>query len=218
MNRMSAKCKAGVLTGIACLLLLAVIVSCGGKKSVGPAPDFGVSDFPMDIGTQWRYSVRDLQLQTTKTVDVRIVGTTTLAAGAPRVWVYTGLHADADTVFVTRTADTVKFYDRRDTEYATVERYLVFPLEPGSSWGPLQFWDSLAVVGVAPKTVPAGTFNHAFLVYQEGFIPNNPFNRTEWFVPDVGLIYGRYYSFFTLEGNGSKSESVWELESFTVPE
>ena len=172
----------------------------------------------MDVGTQWRYSATDLVHHTTKIVEVEIVGNTKLDDGTPaRLWVYSGWRDDADTVFVTQVADTVLFFNRRDPQSAYLNRYIVFPIEEGADWGGKQYWSSSAVEGVAPKTVPAGEFRHAFQVYRRGGLPNDYLDHTEWFVPDVGLIYGQYNGIFTLDIEDGLTKSVWELESFSIP-
>lgn len=166
-------------------------------------------NFPMSLGSTWKYAVYDSIAHTADTVVVSIIDSTALSDGTTAaVWKY-AYRRSVDSQYVTRAGDSIMVY--RSPDVRSLSMILALPLEVGREWitSPPGTMKIVAKEKVHP---PAGSFANALRVEQHPFIGNFYGGTTYWFVPDVGLVRMHRSWMDTMADNSVNT--VWELLSF----
>ena len=189
------------------ILCLVKLFSCNeadlGKQVIDAA------NFPLSLGSIWRYAIYDSIKHRADTVVVSIIDSTALSDGVPAaVWQYAYSHS-VDTQYVAQSGDSILVY--RSPDVRSLSMVLVLPLEVGRQWtsSPPA---SMKVTAREKVDVPGGSFARALRVEQHPFIGNFYGGTTYWFVPDVGLVRMRRAWMDTMADD--RVNIVWELLSF----
>jgi len=204
----------------ASLLIFGFVLCSASCKEGATETTIEPFDFPLSIGSTWTYATYDsvwtnpgssfLSL-VRDTVEVKIVGTTSLSNGIPAtLWRYKYTNR-AETLAVARTSDTVVFYSY------THDPMFIFPLKVGSAWG-RQYVDTFTVTSQTlislPSSLGAIIAYTAFTVDQQSLLPNDFSFFRYWLVPKVGIVRQVRQTFVTVAS--TKSKTSWELLSYSV--
>ena len=169
------------------------------------------SNFPLSLGSTWKYAIYDSINHRADTVEVSITDSTFLNDGVPAaVWQYA--YSDSvDTQYVVQAGDSILIY--RSPDVRSLSLVLVLPLEVGREWtnSPPA---SMKVTTREKVDVPDGSFARALRIEQHPFIGNFYGGTTYWFVPDVGLVRMRRAWLDTMADD--RVNTVWELLSFEL--
>jgi len=169
---------------------------------------FTMDDYPMGIGARWTYSLHDTVADTRDTIDVLIYDSTRFPDDHyATVWIIGDLGDAYDLDFVSLFGDTLKFYRNRS---GVPDRYLVFPIGVGNSWGFDNYagHDTNIVAAKETVDVPFGVMT-AWRIDNETFPAPLDLIRYSsiWLVPDVGLVRAEYTEGFRIV----ERHVVWEL-------
>ena len=199
---------------ILAIIFLGLIISCSDNDDniTGSETVFSMDFFPMEVGSQWTYSVHDTILDTYDTVTFTIIDTTTVFGEPGTVWVTVDRNYVPGIQFVTVVGDTVKIYYDRS---AAPSRMLVFPLYLGNYWefesvdgneGCYVFRDSTI-------SVTAGDFEAKGIVQSYVFEPFYGVRQNvAWLTPGVGLV--KYE--IIREGYTPETAEFWELLDYKI--
>lgn len=205
------------------ILCISLILSCEkDKNSISSSSEISSDtvtiDFPMEIGSSWRYSVIDTAYDIYThnfevlydTVDVKIIDTTVLPNGnIARIWQYQ-FRDRIDSVFVAQSVDTLYFY--WDT-YLAIKLAILFPLEVNKEWQ-ISLFD-YKVFLTDTLFSPAGLFTDVFQIRQYPAGIGNSFGTNEYsIVPDIGIVRYKYGIGDTIAHINHKSK--WQLLSYNV--
>lgn len=189
-------------------LLVASIafVSAGSVRADSP------DDFPLTVGSRWRYAVYDSLRMAPDTVGVVIASKSTRLDGtASYLWQYSH-RTFIDTVYVLVRADTLRFVPGPSSSYLGISE-LVLPLKVGSSWSLLD--ESAVIEDTESVTVPAGTFASCFRVVQAGVCCNDYSRYQCWIKPQIGIVRQLNSLFISVDLQGRRLEA-WQLLSYDV--
>ena len=168
--------------------------------------------FPNTIGDYWRYKYFDSVANKSQFVDVNITGNATLPGGQnASVWTYTFLD-HVDTNFVYQVGDTIRFADRG----ATVLHSYVVPLQLNNQWrtSPGYIYDTTQVIDNRTYNLNDQNFNNSFLLFENGWLPNDQWNRLEWFCPTIGMITKNERGMLYI--TNQPSSVYWELVRYDL--
>jgi hypothetical protein len=191
------------------LIFAALWAGCSDKKTpAGPASVFTIDRFPVSIGNQWIYSVRDTILGTIDTIRVMVFDTTTLPNGElATVWFYSDTGYRVHVNFVSIVGDTVKFYRDRS---ARPGRIFVFPIEVGKGWrlSRASGRDTSSVTAKEWVSTPLANFT-AYRINTELMpLPLDVFEGSSvWLAPYIGFVKMEYFQGFRV----MEKFEVWEL-------
>ncbi|MGF7231391.1 hypothetical protein [Arachidicoccus sp.] len=163
------------------LLFLTTIMSC--KKS-NPQTNKEESYFPNNIGNKYVYSVTDTAANSTYNLTVAIVGQASIGSKHVTIWTYT-FPTNIDTNYVYANVDSVVFYDKTKTSIVNVYH---LPIIVGAEWRNKFNADTSKVVSNLNLTINAGTFDNAYLIQDNAHAPNYFLDRSQWYIPNVGLV------------------------------
>ena len=203
------------------VLLLSAILLFACHKSGGSAP---IAAFPNQIGDHWvyKYSPSGSPAADTGTIEVDVVGQTTLPDGAPaKIWVtkYSNDPNYPDTSLVVDSASTVIVYFNNICPYCTDKtpdergRYN-FPLRVSDEWIDANHYNTTSVLDELSLQVPAGNFPNTFqLSRTAGYAVNSYTKDTIFMTPGIGITKYLQNEFNQgpLPGNG-----LWELASYQL--
>jgi len=182
-----------------------LLANCSKKTAI----DTTNSYLPNTVGTNYTYAVTDSNNNKTYSVYIAIVGRSTLPNGTPvSIWTITN-PASVNTNYVYSDKDSAIFYDRTKMYIANVYR---FPLAVGARWSIPYKSDTLTVVNNYPLKTTIGTFNNTFLLQEHGAAENYHFNKSQWFVPKVGMVKMYYQEFYF----GSPVTQYWDLINYHI--
>ncbi len=206
------------------IFCMSLILSCEKDKdpissSSEVSSDTVTIDFPMEIGSSWRYSIIDTahNIYTGDnevfydTVDVKIIDSTVLPNGnIAKIWQYQ-FRDRIDSVFVAQSVDTLYFY--WDNTYLVIKLIILFPLEVNKEWQLSAF--DYKVFLTDTLFSPAGLFTDVFQIKEYPTRLGNGVGTNEYFiVPDIGIVKYKY-------GIGSTTSNIihkskWQLLSYNV--
>jgi len=186
-------------------------------------PDYnnpGKSQFPMSVGSVWEYAIVDTLIHTYTgeteihhdTVDVTIIGTTTLSNGKnAAIWQYK-FRNKIDSLFVFLSDDSLIFYD--DDEYLTIKFGFMLQLQANNEW-------ELSAINYKvflkdTLQVPVGLFVKVYHV-EEYERQGNVIGWNDYFiVPKIGIVKYHYGTFFTISEINNNIE--WKLLAYSIIE
>lgn len=164
-----------------------------------------IQKFPMSIGDEWTYVVRDSLHNTTDSVNVRVSLPPAEFDRYSRLLLFSR-RMGIDSVYLSIVGNTVLMYDSPGaTEPSTT---IVFPLSADAQWGSAV--DTNRVQLEVDLTVPAGTLQTVFRVDRRvrGF--NFLVNSQTWIAAGVGIVKMQRRLFQSAPG----SYEEWELLRF----
>lgn len=191
------------------VIAIALLVSSCSKSPTGmdgerattmrssPAPDKNLKSihtsvmtlrsFPSSVGSSWTYEWKARGSDPVDTVVVRVAASIDSSAIGPvKVWVFESA-SGSDTLFMTVTSDTIRFFRWLMPDLWTVK--LVFPIRIGSVWmGDQPAIDSCWVPAQEVVSVPAGVLRPAFRVEEFWWMPNVYGQVKTWIVPGIGVV------------------------------
>ena len=192
----------------ALLSILILFTSC--KKEV-PVNNPSSEYFPNTTGNYWKYKVVDSILNSSSIVEVKIVGDKILPGGQnAKIWIYV-YPGHIDTNYVFRVGDTIRFIDQG----LSVRNTYIVPLQLNNKWriNPAYLYDSVKVIEKGTIVLNVQTFENSFLLQENGYLPNDYWNRYEWFYPNIGMITKTEKDLFTL---GTNKSFYWELLEYDL--
>ena len=120
-----------------------------------------IHSFPSSVGSFWRYEEVGYK-GAVDTVSVRVAAKVDSSAiGPAKVWVFES-SGGIDTLFMTVTSDTVRFFRRLEPDPWTIK--FVFPIRVGDFWWGDHRSDSSRVPAKELVTVPAGVLGPAYRI------------------------------------------------------
>ena len=158
--------------------------------------------FPNEFGNKWVYAFYDSMLDETDTLRVTILNPfDTYDSTSYNYWQY-ALSSKIDTVRVKVVGDTAWIYPSFEDWFLFK---FVFPLFVGSSWEYSGYYDIYVVQDKSDLTVPAGTFDEAYLIFRRAYLFNCQGEEKIWYVPKVGIVKRKYkeYHFGTMYENAT---------------
>lgn len=170
--------------------------------------------FPNSIGNSWTYAVYDSTEQDAFTVQVSIVGETTLSNGEPAtIWQYTWPDR-VDTQYVQKLDNQIRTYKETDVAHTYTTILLDFPLEEGKKFGRSEAADTSDIVLEDSVTTPAGSFERGFKINRSRSSFNYWLIEHFWFVPHVGIVkmHRKEYPF------GPVTNRTWILLEYELQE
>ena len=178
------------LIGVICLAIL-ILPGCDDDTPLtGGTCRSSAITFPNAVGMLWTYEVYDSLTETSDTVQVSIVDTTTIEGPTPvTVWKYNYIDS-ISTRYVALSGDSLIVYEG-SWDPREVELY-VFPLFLGRYWtGPLEgLGDTSRVTDRGTISTPAGDFSDGSRIdrtWAPDFGPGH--FSTTWVVPNVGIVF-----------------------------
>lgn len=168
------------------ILACTFLVNCAQNKSENLNPD---NYFPNAVGNKYTYNVVDSVSNTTYTVNVAVVGKTTLPNGQPAtIWTYTYPNS-IDTNYVFSNKDSVMFYSNQKLDYSTsITNVYHLPLSIGAKWRVSFLGDTSTVISNNAISVNGKTYNNTYLIHEQGHQYNYGTDRDQWYVPNIGMI------------------------------
>ena len=203
------------------LLFVGLTIAC--HKSSNPASN---AVFPNQVGDHWvyKYSPSGIPAADTGTVQVDIIGQTTLPDGeTAKIWVtkYSNDTNYPDTTLVVDSASTVKIYFNNICPYCTdkmpseSKRYN-FPLQVSDEWIPAGYYnDTTRVLDELTLQVPAGDFPNTFQLSRTiGYATNSYTKDTIFITPGVGItkFLQNEFSLGPFPGYGLRELASYQLK------
>ena len=200
------------------LFCLFFIFSCQKDKNPISAEN-GEIEFPMNIGSNWKYSVTDTIIHTHPVsmeilydkVDVKIIDSKVLSNGnKAMIWQY-NYRNTIDSIFVSQSFDTLYFYN--DDKYLNIQFGIIFPLELNKKW---QLSTSDYKVFIKDTLYTSiGLFTDVFQLKEYSVRVGNTTGYNEYFiVPQIGIVRYKYGIFTTLSEINHNSE--WKILSYNI--
>ena len=186
-------------------LILLSLSAC--KDSEVNLPPDVVSEFPLSVGSRWTYAVYASVSGRRDTVNVTIEQR--IVAEPPKavyLWQYQYL-ARTESLYVTRSRDTVRFSVSRDGSGQLVN--IIFPLQVGRRWG-TRYLDSTLVSARESVVVPGGSYAETFRIDQVSLLPNDLSRFQYWIEPNVGIVKIFRRVFITVD-LGNNTKETWQL-------
>ena len=184
-------------------LIPVLFAACENSTETKNQPPDNTAVFPNMVGDKWIYAVYDSLNNSTDTLTVEIVGTTTsINDKSLKIWLFKSRTFN-DSMFVNAGKDTVYFYE--DSYANFVDHKLVFPLEVNNSWiNTDQQFDSTVVKGIESVTVPSDTYPDAYRLERFWSSFNVYGYSVTWFVNNVGIVkmYRRIQGFDNIRESG----------------
>lgn len=172
----------------------------------------GSEYFPNSVGNYWKYKYVDSIANTSVFVEVNIIGNTVLPGGQnAKIWTYT-FPGHIDTSFVYQDGNTIKFVDRG----LSVRNSYTLPLVLNNQWkvNPAYVYDSIQVIDNRAYQLNDQNFDNSFLLYEYGHLPNDHWNKFEWFCPNIGMITKNEKDQFLIAATVSVVH--WELVEYNL--
>ena len=107
---------------------MSLFTSC--KKENASVQSF--NNFPMSVGTYWKYQVYDSLTQQTDTITINVVKDTMINNNPVFYWESSKAGVAIDTLFVLKTSDSICFY--MNINLTDLRRKLKIPFEVGDTW------------------------------------------------------------------------------------
>ena len=168
--------------------------------------------FPNSLGDYWKYKYVDSVANTSVFVAVNIIGTTVLPGGQnAKIWTYTFPH-HIDTNFVYQDGNMIKFVSTG----LSIRNSYVIPLSLNSQWraNPDYVYDSIQVVDNRAYQLNDQNFDNSFLLSEYGHLPNDYWNKFEWFSPNIGMITKTEKDMYLIAATVSTVH--WELIEYSL--
>ena len=184
------------------------------NNSIKKVQNDTTNDFPLQVGDSWTYHIIDSLNNIIDTVSVTINNVSYLPNGTIRyLWLYK-FSNKIDYLYLERKIDTLSFLPISSDGFYNGLSKLVLPLKVGNTWGGIG--DEMGSIdSIDTVTVPAGTFDGAFMAVQSGICCND-YSRIEfWIQPGVGIVKEINSIFISVEPNSRRLEK-WELLSYSV--
>ena len=181
-------------------ILSVFTLGCG--KQINNVTGSASDDFPNKIGDTWLYLVNDTTVNQSAnsrtasqyTMTVTIVDSMTMPDGEKaNVWVYS-YPGGADTSYVFKTGDTLRFTDIHDPNISLYSRQYVFPLILQHSWHYTEpsLWQ-VTVTDQSDVIVGQNRFDSSYHIQGTGGMPDASFTVDEWTEKKVGTVK-RYFN------------------------
>jgi hypothetical protein len=190
-----------------CFLFIVKFFACN-KPTPGDQA-FPIEQFPLTIGSTWKYAIRDSVMQTLDTVLVSVVDSTILSDGTTAAVVQYAYGRSVEMQYVALSGDSLLTYKSPDVR--NLSMILVFPMELGRQWTTSPP-GSMKVTARESVNVPGGSFAGALRIEQHPFIGNFYGGTTYWFAPGTGLV--RMHRSWMDTMADTRVNVIWELVSF----
>jgi hypothetical protein len=164
--------------------------------------------FPNRVGNWWVYDRFDSLTTEHSELRVEITEESVHRDGKKyTTWIF-GMNNLYDTLYVRESGDSVLQYKYTDGSPMEV---LILPLAAGQSWQhPVLFFDTTRVTDHGRIAIPAGVFDHSWLLTRNWYAFNEFMRDKRWIVPYIGIV--------RLERNhrlwGPISNETWELKNY----
>ncbi len=189
---MPSKSPSAFAVAVSCMLAI-LMLGCPAVRQQDPV--INVSEFPLALGNEWAYEIRDSSGIVQDTVAVKVVGYSAPVPGAETsIW---ELHSarggvprflvDAETLFVSRSDSTISFQAQNQC-YSHLT--LGFPLRTGNHWRTPDptIYDSVHVVAWDTLGAGAGASRAALRIVESRYSADMVLRREIWIARNVGIV------------------------------
>jgi len=155
---------------------MSLFTSCKKKKFVQT-----FNDFPMSVGTNWKYQVYDSLTQQTDTITIKVVKDTMINNNSVFYWKFIKAGTAIDTLFVLNSYDSICFY--KNINLTDLRRKLIIPFEVGDTWqGNINdYYEVESIESVY-------NFNDAFKINRNYQSFNYYLLEKIWMVDNIGFV------------------------------
>jgi hypothetical protein len=171
--------------------------------------------FPNETNNYWQYKYWDGNfLRNYDTIDVRVIGTTTLPDGqVAQTWAYKSIKTNyKDTQYVITNDTIVKIYSKV-WGVLRLRHIYKLPLVVGNTWFVTNVVDTAFVLPPQSIVVPAGTYLAEIVYRHRAPGPNIITIDTTWFKSGIGIVK---YTQGELELGPVLGTGRWDLIQYSV--